>query len=46
MGAAPTGKKVTFNAIDMLRFKGGKATEAWHQGDEMMVMAELGVKRR
>lgn len=44
MGAAPTGKKVTFHAIDMIRIRDGKAAEAWHQGDDMMVMMQLGVK--
>ncbi len=44
MGAKPTGKKVTFHAIDMLRIKNGKISDAWHQGDEMMVMAGLGAK--
>lgn len=44
MGAAPTGKKITFHAIDMLRVSGGKVVEAWHQGDEMMAMTQLGVK--
>jgi len=43
MGAAPTGKKVTCHANDMIRVKDGKAVEVWHQGDEMAMM-ELGVK--
>ncbi len=44
MGAAPTGKKVTFHGIDMIRLRDGKATEVWHQGDDMVVMMQLGAK--
>jgi len=44
MGAAPTGKKVTCHANDMIRVKDGKAVEVWHQGDEVMAMMQLGVK--
>lgn len=44
MGAAPTGKKVMFHAIDMIRIRGEKAAEAWHQGDDTMIMMQLGVK--
>lgn len=44
MGAPPTGKKVTFRGIDMIRIKDGKATDVWHHGDDMMVLAQLGVK--
>ena len=43
MGAPATGKRVTFHGIDMLRITGGKVTDAWHQGDEMMALAQLGV---
>jgi steroid delta-isomerase-like uncharacterized protein len=43
MGAAPTGKKVTFHGIDMVRIKNGRATDVWHQGDDAVVMMELGV---
>ena len=44
MGAALTGRAVKFHAIDMFRMRGGKAVEAWHQGDEMMALAQIGVK--
>jgi steroid delta-isomerase-like uncharacterized protein len=44
MGAAATNKRVTFHGIDWLKFKDGKVAEAWHQGDDMMVMASLGAK--
>ena len=44
MGAPATDKRVTFHGIDWLKFKGDKVAEVWHQGDDMMVMASLGVK--
>lgn len=44
LGTAPTGRKITFHGIDMLRIKDGKATEAWHQGDDAIALMELGVK--
>lgn len=44
MGAAPTNKKIAFHGIDMIRFKGGKAVEVWHQGDDVVVLMQLGVK--
>lgn len=44
MGAPPTGKSVTFHALDMIKVRNGKCAEAWHFGDEMMVLASLGVK--
>lgn len=43
-GAAPTGKRVTFHGMDMVRIQSGKATEVWHYGDEMEVLMGLGVK--
>ena len=43
MGAPPTGRKVTMHGIDMIRIQAGKAIEAWHQGDDMTVLAGLGV---
>lgn len=44
LGAPPTGKKVAFRAIDMIRVKNGKATEIWHEGNDIEVMAQIGVK--
>lgn len=41
-GAAPTGKKVTFTALDMVRIKDGRATEVWHEGNDVAVLMELG----
>jgi steroid delta-isomerase-like uncharacterized protein len=44
LGAAPTGKAITINAIDMVRVKDGKAVEVWHQGEDFVVLSQLGVK--
>jgi predicted ester cyclase len=43
-GETPTGKQVTFHGHDWITFRDGKATGAWHQGDEAMVLAQLGIK--
>lgn len=43
-GTPPTGKRVTFRGLDMVRVKDGKATDVWHYGDDMVVMAQLGVR--
>lgn len=43
-GTAPTGKRITFNGIDFLRFKNGKVTDAWHQGDDVIALMQLGIK--
>lgn len=44
MGAPPTGKKITMRGLDMFRVKNGKVTEVWHYGDEMVALAQIGVK--
>ena len=44
MGEKPTGKKVSFEGLDLIRMSRGKAVEVWHFGDEMMVLQQLGVK--
>ncbi len=44
MGAAPTNKRVTFHGIDIIRIKDGKAVEVWHEGDDAVVLMQLGVK--
>ena len=44
MGAAPTGKTVTMRGMDMIRIKSGKATEVWHEGDDAVVLMQLGVE--
>ena len=43
MGAQPTGKKVSFRALDLVRIKDGRAVEVWHEGDDAIVMMGLGV---
>ena len=43
-GTAPTGKRITFSGIDFLRFKNGKVTDAWHQGDDVIALMQLGIK--
>jgi predicted ester cyclase len=42
MGMPPTGKRVSFGVIDILRFAGGKVVEHWGQMDSMRVMQQLG----
>jgi predicted ester cyclase len=44
LGAKPTGKKVNLTAVDMVRVKDGKAAEIWHEGNDIVVMIELGVQ--
>jgi len=43
MGIPPTGNKVDFTAMDMVRFKDGKAIEHWGVTDTMAMMQQLGV---
>jgi predicted ester cyclase len=44
MGAAATGKRVTFRGMDMVRIRGGRAIEAWHEGNDIEVLMSLGVQ--
>jgi len=37
MGAAPTGKRVTFEGIDMLRIQGDRVTELRRQGNQRLM---------
>ncbi len=39
---APTGKQISINAIDILRFANGKAVEHWGVTDQMGMMQQLG----
>jgi predicted ester cyclase len=41
MGIAPTGRKVSFGVIDILRVAGGKFVEHWGQMDGMGLMQQL-----
>jgi predicted ester cyclase len=43
MGIAPTGKRVSFGVIDIVRIAGGKFVEHWGQMDNMGMMQQLGV---
>lgn len=43
-GAVPTGRKVTFTALDMVRIKDGRADEVWHEGNDVAVLMELGAQ--
>jgi steroid delta-isomerase-like uncharacterized protein len=42
MGIPPTGKKVSFGVIDIIRVAGGKMVEHWGQMDAMGMMQQLG----
>jgi predicted ester cyclase len=44
MGAAPTGKRVTFRGIDMVRIRNGQAIEVWHEGNDLEILMTLGVQ--
>jgi predicted ester cyclase len=43
MGIAPTGKPVSFNAVDVVRVAGGKIVERWSQADNLALLQQLGV---
>ena len=43
MGIPPTNKKVTWSALEIDRFAGGKFVEAWERFDTLGVMQQLGV---
>jgi predicted ester cyclase len=43
-GTPPTGRKIVFNGIDVIRFRDGKAVEVWHQGDDMIGLMQIGIK--
>ena len=42
-GIAPTGKRVTFPALDMARFENGKLVEHWGGPNQMSLLQQLGV---
>lgn len=42
MNLPPTGKRVSFEAIDIVRFSGGKAVEHWGVTDNFGLMTQLG----
>jgi predicted ester cyclase len=43
MGLPPTGRKVDYNSIGILRFADGQVVERWGIGDAMKQMQQLGV---
>jgi len=43
MGIPPTGKRVSFGVIDIVRIEGGKFVEHWGQMDNMGLMQQLGL---
>lgn len=43
-GTPATGKKIKFNGIDIIRVANGRAAEAWHQGDDMIALMQIGIK--
>ncbi len=43
MGMPPTGKKVNFTGVDILRIEKGKVAEIWHQEDMLGMLTQLGV---
>ena len=42
MGVPPTGKKVSFDVIDIFRVVDGRISEHWFEGDMMGLMQQLG----
>ena len=42
MGIAPTGKRVSFSAIDVVRIAGGQIVERWSQADNLALLQQLG----
>ena len=43
MGNPPTGKAVEWEAIDVIRFKGGRLAEHWGQMDMVGLLTQLGI---
>ncbi len=43
MGAAPTGKEVSFTGINIVRLEGGKVVESWGNSDQLGWMRQIGV---
>ena len=44
LGTAPTGRRITWSAITICRFRGGKIAEEWVEFDSSSVLQQLGVK--
>ena len=43
MGIPPTGNKVEYGEIAIIRFAGGKIAEIWVQEDDLWMMQQLGM---
>jgi predicted ester cyclase len=43
MGAAPTGKSVTWGFINIYRIADGKVVELWSEGDHLGLMQQIGL---
>jgi len=43
MGLPPTGRKVDYNSIGILRFADGQVVERWGVGDALKQMQQLGL---
>jgi len=45
MGRPPTGRKVTVDVIDIVRFRDGEVVEHWGVPDQLGMMIQLGLMR-
>lgn len=43
LGLKPTGKRITFRALDVHRFENGRIIESWHSEDIYGMLAQLGI---
>jgi predicted ester cyclase len=43
LGVAPTGRRVRYEGMDILRFREGKMVEHWTVTDDLGLMQQLGV---
>ena len=39
----PTGRSITFSAVNVCRFENGKVAEIWNHRDDLGLMQQLGV---
>jgi predicted ester cyclase len=42
MGVAPTGKRVSVTAMEMLRFADGKMVDRWGNTDQLGILQQIG----
>jgi steroid delta-isomerase-like uncharacterized protein len=42
LGAAPTGRRITFRGIEIIRIAGGRITERWGEWDGLDLLDQLG----